>query len=181
MPTRSFPESSGKPKTSGTPIYGSRSRVLPGGSKWLSALPTGSRWESALPTGSRWLSALPTGSEWSSAQPTEPLSRLWRQLPFQGRLDCADRASPERGGACDVGSGVLKRRIRELQFMAPGFVERMRGSECVQAQPARKTKKSTAPMYGGRFRVLSGGSKWLSAQPTGSQWESALPTCRLRP
>ena len=26
-----------------------------------------------------------------------------------------------------------------------------------------------------------GGSKWLSALPTGSQWESALPTCRLRP
>ena len=47
---------------------------------------------------------------------------------------------------------------------------------CVQAQPARKTKKSTAPMYGGRFRVLSGGSKWLSALPTGSRWESALPT-----
>ena len=66
------------------------------------------------------------------------------------------------------------------------------GSECVQAQPARKTKKSTAPMYGSRFRVLSGGSKWLralpgggskwlSALPTGSRWLSALPTCPVRP
>ena len=31
-------------------------------------------------------------------------------------------------------------------------------------------------MYGGRFRVLSGSSKWLSALPTGSKWLSALPT-----
>ena len=150
MPTRSFPESSGKPKTSGTPIYGSRSRVLPGGSMCVQAQPARKTKKSTAPMyggrfrvlsgGSRWESAQPTGSEWSSAQPTEPLSRLWRQLPFQGRLDCADRASPERGGACDVGSGVLKRRIRELQFMAPGFVERMRGSECVQARPALKNE-----------------------------------------
>ena len=29
------------------------------------------------------------------------------------------------------------------------------------------SKKSAAPIYGGRFRVLSGGSKWQSALPTG--------------
>ena len=58
----------------------------------------------------------------------EPLSRLWRQLPFQGSLDRIDRASPERGGARKAGGGVLRRRIRKLQFMVPEFVERIGGS-----------------------------------------------------
>ena len=43
-----------------------------------------------------------------------------------------------------VGFGI--RRLRELQFMVPEVVKRMRGS------------------------------KWLSAPPTGSKWLSALPT-----
>ena len=35
----SFSENSEKPKNPGAPIYGSRIRVLSGGSKWLRALP----------------------------------------------------------------------------------------------------------------------------------------------
>ena len=37
MPTRSFPNGSGKPQNPGSPIYASRIRVLSAGSKWLSA------------------------------------------------------------------------------------------------------------------------------------------------
>ncbi len=40
--------------------------------------------------------------------------------------------------------------------MALRVVDRMRGSQCVQAQPA--------------------GSKWNRALPAGSKWQSALPT-----
>ena len=61
-------KSAGKPadsKKSGTPIYGSRFRVLSGGSKWVRALPGGgSKWHRALPGGgSRWLRALPAFGE----------------------------------------------------------------------------------------------------------------------
>ena len=38
-----------------------------------------------------------------------------------------------------------------------------------------KSEKSAAPIYGGWFRVLSGGSRWQSALPTGSNWNRALP------
>ena len=31
-----------------------------------------------------------------------------------------------------------------------------------------ETKKPAAPIYGGWFRVLSGGSKWVQAQPVGN-------------
>ena len=57
---RSFPGNPGKPKTPGASIYGSRGRVLFGGSRWQSALPTGSKWVQAQPAGSRWVSAAPT-------------------------------------------------------------------------------------------------------------------------
>ena len=62
MPIEISQRISGRSQNSGTPIYGSRIRVLSGGSKWLSALPTrGSKWLSALPTrGSNRPSALPT-------------------------------------------------------------------------------------------------------------------------
>ena len=64
-------------------------------------------------------------------------------------------------------------------------------SACRLSLPG-KTKTLRALMNGpqGRVRIRGskwnralpgGGSKWLSALPTGSQWESALPTCRLRP
>ena len=39
-----------------------------------------------------------------------------------------------------------------------------------------KPKKPAAPIYGGWFRVLSGGSYRGQAQPAGSKWQSALPT-----
>ena len=39
-----------------------------------------------------------------------------------------------------------------------------------------KPKKLGTLIYGPQFRVLSGGSKWLSALPTGSKWLSAQPT-----
>ena len=39
-----------------------------------------------------------------------------------------------------------------------------------------KRKKLGTLIYGPQFRVLSGGSKWLSALPTGSRWPLALPT-----
>ncbi len=51
MPIEISQRISGRSQNSGTPIYGSRIRVLSGGSKWLSALPTrGSNRPSALPT-----------------------------------------------------------------------------------------------------------------------------------
>ena len=63
------------------------------------------------------------------------------------------------------------------------------GSKWVQAQPARPTgsagmsfsensgkpKKLGTLIYGPQFRVLPGGSQWVSALPTGSKWSRALP------
>ena len=51
--------------------------------------------------------------------------------------------------------GFNPRRIREVQFMLPEFVDRIGGSRWVSALPT--------------------GSKWLSALPTGSRWVQAQP------
>ena len=56
------------------------------------------------------------GSQWVQAQPGEPLSRFQRQLPFQGRLDRADRASPERGGACKAGGEGYSQTLAALIY-----------------------------------------------------------------
>ena len=82
----------------------------------------GSRWQSALPTGSRWQSALPTGGRWGRFS-----------LPASAVPTSVFRGNPEN------------RRIRELEFVVPEFVDRTRGS------------------------------KWQSALPTGSKWNRALP------
>ena len=80
------------------------------------------------------------------------------------------------------------RRIRELQFMVPEFVDRMRGSKWPSALPTGSaapqsagkpadSKNPAALMYGGWVRVLFGGSKWVRALPArGSNRLSALPT-----
>ena len=54
-------------------------------------------------------------------------------------------------------------------------------SACRLSLPG-KTKTLRALMNGPQGRVRIRGSKWNRALPGGgSQWESALPTCRLRP
>ena len=55
--------------------------------------------------------------------------------------------------------GIARRRIRELQFMVPEFVDRTRGSNRVQAQPAGSNRQSALPT----------GSRWVQAQPAYSQ------------
>ena len=76
----------------------------------------GSRWLSALPTGSKWQSTLSTGSKWQSALPT---GSRWQS------------ALPTRKTA-DLGRSNLWR---------PMVVDRMRGSMCVQAQPAQPERE----------------------------------------
>ena len=97
-----------------------------------------------------------------------PLSPLRGQLPFQENPGRDESASPEREGDCEAGGGVHGRRIGgskrrqrrpvirkescgfadlgRSNLWRPTVVDRTRGSQCVQAQPA--------------------GSKWLSALPT---------------
>ena len=73
-------------------------------------------------------------------------------------------ASPERGGGREADGGVQSHRIRELEFMVPEFVERIRGSRWNRALPG-----------GGQWnRALPGGSQWNRALPGGSQWNRAL-------
>ena len=100
------------------------------GSNRLSTLSTGSNRLSALPTGSNRLSALPTGSNRLSATPTHNP---------QGNLRI--------------------RRIREVQSMLPEFVDRTRGSKCVQAQPGRQCRQE---ICGGarRFEEISRSDEW---------------------
>ena len=79
---------------------------------------------------SKWGRALPGGGQWSSLEPA-------------AAGGCRPRrpATPPHNP-----QGILRiRRIREVQFMLPEFVDRMRGS------------------------------KWQSALPTGSKWNRALP------
>ena len=41
--------------------------------------------------------------------------------------------------------GIARRRIRELEFMVPEFVDRPGGSKRVQAQPARRQQVDVGP------------------------------------
>ena len=60
------------------------------------------------------------------------------------------------------------RRIRGLEFMVPEFVARTGGSRWLSALPTGSNRNRALP---------GGGSRWLSALPTGgSKWLSALPT-----
>ena len=66
------------------------------------------------------------------------------------------KAAPEREGGREADGGVQSHRIRELQFMVPEFVDRMRGNRWQSALP-------------------TGGSNRMQAQPAGSRWNRALP------
>ena len=46
------------------------------------------------------------------------------------------------------------------------------------ASDSLQTKNPEASIYGRRIRLGFGGSKWLSALPTGSKWVQALPARR---
>ena len=56
--------------------------------------------------------------------------------------------------------GTARRRIRELESMVPGFVDRIGGSKCVQAQPVQPTfesgKCTASSNRFARIEVLSG-------------------------
>ena len=80
--------------------------------------------------GSKWLSALPTGSNRLSATPTHNP---------QGNLRI--------------------RRIREVQSMLPEFVDRTRGSQCVQAQPGRQCRQEICG-EARRFEEISRSDEW---------------------
>ena len=78
-----------------------------------------------------------------------------------GSRHCRPAASPHNP------QGILRiRRIREVQFMLPEFVDRMRGSNRQSAQPTGSRWNRALP---------GGGSSWQSALPTGSQWVQAQP------
>ena len=70
---------------------------------------------------------LPVGS-------ARPLSRLRRQLSFQGSLDRVDCASPERGGVRKANGGVHKRRIG-CRFSLPASADKRFSSK------SRKTEE----------------------------------------
>ncbi len=106
-------------------------------------------------------------------------------------------ASPSRQCRPSIcGESPQIRRNQPLQSMAADFVFclaaatgsrpcRPAATGCRLSLPAVPTfnlrgkpadsKKSAALIYGGWFRVLSGGSRWLSALPTGSNRVQAQP------
>ena len=59
------------------------------------------------------------------------------------------------------------------QQVAVGPADRQRRPEF--SGISGKPKKLGTPIYGPQFRVLSGGSKWVQAQPAGSRWLRAPP------
>ena len=60
----------------------------------------------------------------------------------------AHRASHERGGACEAGGGVLRRRNQPLQFMAAGFVFcPAAASACRLSLPGSSKRVSAAPTH----------------------------------
>ena len=62
---------------------------------------------------------------------------------------------------------------------APRAIARVGNADRSFSENSGKPEKLGTLIYGSQFRVLSGGSKWLSALPTGgSKWLSALPTPR---
>ena len=82
--------------------------------------------------------ALATGCRLSLPNPSVAFSD---SSPFRGAMS-TPCASPERGGVREADGGVHNRRIRELEPMVPEFVGRTRGSNRVQAQPARLERKN---------------------------------------
>ena len=90
----------------------------------------------------------------------------------------------------EVDRGVHRRRIRELEFMVPEFVDRTCDSKCVQAPPACPSRQRRPSIRReacgfedlGRFNLWRpmvvarlGGSKWLRALPGGGRWSSLDP------
>ena len=71
----------------------------------------------------------------------------------------------------DFGGGLGE---REAKWSLPQPA-RVGNADQQSAGNSADSEKSAAPIYGGWFRVPSGGSKWQSALPTGSKWNRALP------
>ena len=110
--------------------------------------------------------------------------------PFRGALN-TPCASPERGGVREADGGVRRRRIREVQFMLPGFV--FYPAEATGCRPClpQLLRGNHSGFPAGEESGGSdlwptdscgpGGSRWLSALPTGgSKWVQAQPADRRR-
>ena len=134
-------------------------RASPGKPEKLGTRIYGSQFR-VLSGGSQWQSALPTGSRWQSAQPT-PSVAFGDSSPFQGSL-------------YDVLMPPLKGEVPATR--AEGFAEAM-PTNVFRASPGKPEKLGTR-IYGPQFRVLSGGSQWQSALPTGGSKRGrlSLPT-----
>ena len=80
------------------------------------------------------------------------------------------RARSLRGNAFPSERWSFRRKKRPVPTLCICTADRQ------SAENSEKTEKLGTLIYGPQFRVLSGGSKWVSARPTGSKWLSALPT-----
>ena len=95
------------------------------------------------------------GGQWSSIE----YAAADRQ---QVAVGPADRQQVAVGPADrqQVEPGTARRRIRELESMVPGFVDRIGGSKCMQAQPVQPTfesgKCTASSNRFARIEVLSG-------------------------
>ena len=85
--------------------------------------------------------------------------------------------------ALPTGSRRVQAQPARRQQVAVGTADRqqVRAGNADRSFPENsgKPEKLGTLIYGPQFRVLSGGSKWLSALPTGgSKWVQALPARR---
>ena len=67
--------------------------------------------------------------------------------------------------------------IRKMDWQGAVCFPRMqRGLQSEGAKSSSPTTKNPgSPMYASQIRALSGGSRWVQAQPAGSEWNRALP------
>ena len=123
-------------KKSTAPIYGGRFRVLSGGSRWKRALPAV-----------------------SLAWHYHRVFRIRRNRPLQSM-------AVDFVCCCAAAGGSGHCPVVCCPAAAGGAGSACRFPCVALSQGLQNTKKSTALIYGGRFRVLSGGSRWPSALPT---------------
>ena len=116
-----------------------------------------------------------------AAPHVQPLSRLQRQLPFQGSPLRASYTFLKKRGARNAGGGFRNADFGGFNLWPPKSpIEPAGASGCRPCRPAMPTrsfpKRSGKPknpgslIYASRIRVLFGGSNRVQAQPAGSRW-----------
>ncbi|MDD7413099.1 MAG: hypothetical protein PUK86_07755, partial [bacterium] len=108
------------------------------------------------------------------AKPENPKGFQPSCHPHQSPLKIEDFSGAEPAGKqfFSLENGIYKNRPVPTLYICTARVGN--ADRSFPGNPG-KSEKSAAPIYGGWFRVLSGGSRWQSALPTGSNWNRALP------